>query len=136
MDIWTVVGDLTSQTPYAYRGDQWISYDDQHSTLQKVQNAKIWNKLIIVRFYYEKKFQRISDITISTFRGSHFKIFTYFSDEFCEVATTSWWRRLDRGRWQFCWAFFHYSSCYAFSSARLIFNSKSLPFYLFYKKMW
>lgn len=40
---WTVVFDQEQQVPYAYKGDQWIGYDNPQSVGLKVQFAKSYN---------------------------------------------------------------------------------------------
>lgn len=36
---WTVVVDPEERTPYAYKEDQWIGFDDLDSIVKKVSNV-------------------------------------------------------------------------------------------------
>jgi GH18 family chitinase len=36
LDAWTVERDSLSKAPFAYKGNQWVSYDDETSVAFKV----------------------------------------------------------------------------------------------------
>jgi GH18 family chitinase len=36
LDAWTVERDTLSKAPFAYKGNQWVSYDDETSVAFKV----------------------------------------------------------------------------------------------------
>lgn len=38
---WTVVWDNEQQVPHAYKGDQWIGYDDPAAIALKVANSNL-----------------------------------------------------------------------------------------------